>query len=758
MFVTQTATAYQLSVTKTPRLLILGGGAVISEYYIPALYAMGYAEQAVIVDASASCVQLLKQKYPQMTVYQADFRQFIENLPEKDKFDAAIIALPNWLHEEATAKALNCGLHVLCEKPLALTRTACLELANHAEAVNRILAVGMVRRLLPSVSALHEALKQELIGKLIKIDIEDGSSYGWLSDSGAFFRPENGGVLADMGIHYLDIVEHLVGELTPVAYQDDYAGGVEANVEFHLRTISNIPVRVALSRTRSLRNTVVFQGEQGELILEKETFDACLWRSFASKLTARLQSTQPFLEDRPLTFESCFAEQFFQFVHAIQGNSTAYISATEAASAVRLIEWAYQHRNPYKQKHYPVLSSSFHCPEYSEPDITEISKRPKLSPAPVVVTGGTGFIGTNLVERLYELDFEQIAVPVRGYRTCAPVARFPVKLPLIDLLDYKQVKTSLTGTRYVFHLAYGRDGNKTSAITIEGTKNVVEAAIEAGVESVVILSTMYVFGHPNTTVPVNETWSYAPTGNEYGWTKAQMEQWCLKRAESSKSTRIVVLNPSCVYGPGGQTYTQMPVEMARQGIFCWVEGGKGIANYTFVNNLIDAMLLAANCSEANGERFLINDGTTTWREFISPLLGLLAEQPSYSKKQLQVFQNQLPHPTLIDVLKVIATEPRVMDTIRQTSLFQSVKPITEKLAPKFMQKARKQFKQSTPLTPVKENTNLLIPPAWLADLFSPTTTIFSSEKAQRILGWQPLVSLEQGQKITTAWLEYINLF
>ena len=151
----------------------------------------------------------------------------------------------------------------------------------------------------------------------------------------------------------------------------------------------------------------------------------------------------------------------------------------------------------------------------------------------------------------------------------------------------------------------------------------VEAAIAAGAESVVVLSTMYVYGHPEDAM-VDETWRYSPAGGAYGRTKRDMERWCLARAGSSHPTRLVILQPSCVYGPGGQTYTRLPLELARKGAFCWVSDGRGIANYSYVDNVVDAIVLAATSERAHGERFLINDGWCTWQEFLAPLLGPLA--------------------------------------------------------------------------------------------------------------------------------------
>src|SRR5205823_2530093 len=210
------------------------------------------------------------------------------------------------------------------------------------------------------------------------------------------------------------------------------------------------------------------------------------------------------------------------------------------------------------------------------------------------------------------------------------------RLARVDLLDRDAVRRSVRGARYVFHLAYGRDGSDAARVTVRGTRNVVEAAAEAGAEAVVVLSTMYVFGHPDAAGEVGESWPYDPAGGEYGRSKARAERWCLRRAADSAKTRIVVLNPSCVYGPGGKTYTRLPVELARQGAFCWVEGGRGTANYCYVDNLVDAIMRAAASVPAHGRRMIVNDGTCSWRDFLRPLLGPWADRlPSYTRAELR---------------------------------------------------------------------------------------------------------------------------
>jgi nucleoside-diphosphate-sugar epimerase len=380
------------------------------------------------------------------------------------------------------------------------------------------------------------------------------------------------------------------------------------------------------------------------------------------------------------------------------------------------------------------------------------------SPAPVVVTGGTGFIGGHLVERLYELGFGEVCVPVRNYQTCSEVARFPVKMPKVDLLDYRDVKKAVSGAKFVFHLAYGKEGYRAWRVTIKGSANVVNAAIECGAECVVILSTMYVFGHPDSASQVDESWHYQPAGGEYGHSKAKMERRCLRRSASSGATRIVILNPSCVYGPRGSAYTQLPIQMSKEGSFCWIEEGRGVANYNFIDNLIDAIILAAGCKDAHGQRFIINDGFCSWRDFLKPLLGDAgANLASFSKEEL-VDKNRQEPVGIKDIISHLANDLELIALINRLPLVGSSKKLLLRCSPKLRATFLDMQRPNPKLSWAKQSVlPATVPPVWLAELFGPTKTRFSSEKAKKVLGWRPLVSLEEGQEKTKGWLESIGL-
>ncbi len=688
------------------RLLILGGGGVTLEYYLPALHKLGLLDQTVVVDPHPWGLP------PGLTVWREDL-ETVKRRPAKElDFDAAVVALPNRLHEAAVEWALERGWNVLCEKPLALQSAACANLAAAAEKTGRRLAVNMIRRLFPSYRLSRAMIASGSIGELTRVAMSHGGAYAWPARSLAPFEPANGGVLADMGVHYLDLAAWFLGKLTPLEYRDDWRGGVEADLQFSLRSESGVPLRIELSRLRSLRDAVRFEGTDGAIEIHVNDLEGLTWErnGISARVTARMESKPTFID--------CFAEQLKALL-ADDGSEDA--SARHSIETMALIEWAYATR--------------------------EARAQVQPNPEPVCVTGGTGFIGGKLVQRLAELGFSDILVPVRRPNNCAGVARFPVRLITLDLMDEDAVRNALRGRGWVFHLAYGRDGTGQDTVTVDGTKNIVNAAIDTGCKGVVVLSTMAVIGKPNGEV--DESAPYRPAYGKYGASKAAMEKWCLERAKTSRTTRIVVLNPSCVYGPDGPTYTELPAVLAGKGGFCWIDDGKGNANYLYVENLVDAILAATTVPDAHGQRFLINDGTTSWKRFLGPIVESWREQiPSYSLRELRDLAKQAARSrgSVVSAVRTALRDEEVRAELRDLTITRWLKKF---VPPEVIGPSGQTFQHST-----TKNGSPAVPPVWLSELFGPCGTTILSRKAEKVLGWRPRVSLEQGQRNCRAYLDW----
>jgi predicted dehydrogenase/nucleoside-diphosphate-sugar epimerase len=722
------------------RLLVLGGGAVVAEYYLAAFQGLGWQDGVWVSDPSPASLARLTAQWPHLKTLQLDFESAIDRAPSLG-VQAIVVALPNALHEPAVSLALDRGFDVLCEKPLALTRAACERLTCQAERTGRVLAVGMTRRYLPAVGALKRVIAAGWLGDIEAVEGEDGHDFAWSSESGIYAQAKNAGVLANVGIHTIDLVQHLCGPLTPRRYADDWRGGVEANATFELETAGGAPVQLKFSNTRALAKGLTIRGRRGEVTLTAD-LQRARYRTADGEVLADVSLATAYRYGRwPHRYESAFRDEFCDFASAVVHRHAELATAREAAATAALIDWAYTHH----------ISESRTAPSSAR------SSAADLRAGRIMITGGAGFVGGHLIEALVESGFDDVIVPVRSFHRSANAWRFPVRVERGNVLDRSRMRELMQGCRYVFHLAYGRDGANPERVTIEGTQNVVEAGIDAGVECIVVLSTTSIFGDPGGAEPADETSAYAPPQRPYEIGKTAAERWTLERAASETRTRIVVLSPSNVYGPQGTAFTELPARLLQDGHFCWIEGGCGVANYVHVRNLIDAVLIAAGRPEAHGHRFIISDGWTTWRSFYTELFGdAVAQLPSYSRADLIAFGRKVT-PSLRDVARSVVGNGELWRLVREHPRLSRTKAMFERVTPRLYRRVkdsrRRSEGQQSP-----DTGRPSVPPLFLDDLFGVTHTRFSSEKARRMLGWRPMVDLSTGQAESRAWLVDVGLF
>ena len=121
--------------------ILLGGGGVTAEYYLPALAIRGMLAKTVVVDASEENLRPLEQTFQGILPICGNFQDaFVACAPNaRERGAKAVVALPNHLHVDAVRAALTNGFHVLCEKPLALHAEDCTQLRAFADSEARLL-------------------------------------------------------------------------------------------------------------------------------------------------------------------------------------------------------------------------------------------------------------------------------------------------------------------------------------------------------------------------------------------------------------------------------------------------------------------------------------------------------------------------------------------------------------------------------------------------------------------------------------------
>jgi predicted dehydrogenase len=331
--------------TSKVRLAVVGCGAVAQIHHLPAIVASDRVEAAVLVDADEKRARALAGRFgvPEVTT---DFTV----LP--GKVEAAVVALPNSLHAPVSIELLRRGVHVLVEKPMAMSVRECDAMIDAARAGRAVLAVGLDFRFFDASLLVRNLLRDGLLGEIRRFDLRQGVVPRWPFATDFLLKKEmaGGGVLADFGVHVLDLLLWWLGELSVVEYRDDALGGVESDCEMVLARsgaadVSNVTGTVEISRTRNLRNTCIFEGERATLEAGIWDSDPEIRLSIADREVA-LAGHARRAGGGGLNFADVFVRQIDDFARAIRLRREPLVSGAEGRRSQALIEACYERRQP----------------------------------------------------------------------------------------------------------------------------------------------------------------------------------------------------------------------------------------------------------------------------------------------------------------------------------------------------------------------------------------------------------------------------
>ncbi len=250
-------------------------------------------------------------------------------------------------------------------------------------------------------------------------------------------------------------------------------------------------------------------------------------------------------------------------------------------------------------------------------------------PEAAFVTGGSGFIGGRLVERLVD-EGHSVRALARSDAAAERVAELGAEPVRGDLDDRASLATGAAGTEVAFHLAahLGEWGpwEEFEQGNVEGTRNALAACKEAGVKRFVHCGTEAALMAGEPLVRVDETAPLRPDSRApYPATKAKAEQ--AVRSASREGFETIVLRPRFVWGKGDTTLLPEMVATVESGRFAWIGGGRNVTETTHVGNVVEGLLLAARKGRA-GEVYFVTDGEpVVFREFVTALLRTQDVEP-----------------------------------------------------------------------------------------------------------------------------------
>ena len=248
-----------------------------------------------------------------------------------------------------------------------------------------------------------------------------------------------------------------------------------------------------------------------------------------------------------------------------------------------------------------------------------------------LVTGATGFVGSALARRLVEAG-----EPVRILRRAGSRldllgdASDHVEHAIGDVTDVESVVRATEGAETVFHvaavIAFGRRASaQLREVNVQGTANVVNAALDAGVGRLVHTSSIAALGRPAKATVLDESaaWTPSPYNTAYARSKRDAEREVQRGV--AEGLDAVVVNPALVWGPGRSGEGTMAIaERLAAGRLPLAPPGT-----TSVVDVRDVLsgLVAARDRGQSGERYLLSAETLPWTEILARLADALGVEP-----------------------------------------------------------------------------------------------------------------------------------
>lgn len=377
----------------------------------------------------------------------------------------------------------------------------------------------------------------------------------------------------------------------------------------------------------------------------------------------------------------------------------------------------------------------------------------------IAIVGASGFVGAALIERLYFDEawkdrFEFVAF-IHGFGNAARLARLPVKLEPLDLLDPQRVRSALAGFDAVVNCTRG-----DAALMLKGLGNLGGAMEHNRVRKFIHLSSVSIYGDDPAPESAHENALPSPRRSAYGDIKLAQDEMVMNLHR--RGVPSIILCPSNIGGP----YSGLIVDAIAKlvaGDIVLVDEGRYPTNVVHVDNLVEAILAALQSDTGWGERYFVNEAEpVTWKQFFQDLAGMLGmkgEFPLVSREEVLRHMEGSGTPARAGFRSqagaLLSTEFR--EGISVVPAFKSMndgaKRVLTSLSPIWQERIRRRIARPIIIHPVRESRSLehKLTTVQIRRVYHSPAKIVSQ------LGCKPLLDHSRGMETTRRWLEFANL-
>jgi UDP-N-acetylglucosamine 3-dehydrogenase len=266
---------------KKIRVGVIGCGSIAQHRHLPEYQVNPNVELVAVCDINQERALEVAEKYGVLSYTS------YEELLKSAEVDAVSVCTPNYLHAPITIAALEAGLHVLCEKPMATSKKEAEAMIGAAEKNGKKLMIGHNQRFVPSHQKARQLIANGEVGRIysFRTAFGHGGPEGWSIDGkdSWFFEKEKAfvGAMGDLGVHKTDLLRYVLGEeiVEVGAFVETNAkdfADVDDNAVCVLKTESGIIGTLAASwaYTSKEDNSTIIYGEKAILRLEDDPINS----------------------------------------------------------------------------------------------------------------------------------------------------------------------------------------------------------------------------------------------------------------------------------------------------------------------------------------------------------------------------------------------------------------------------------------------------------------------------------------------------
>jgi nucleoside-diphosphate-sugar epimerase len=360
----------------------------------------------------------------------------------------------------------------------------------------------------------------------------------------------------------------------------------------------------------------------------------------------------------------------------------------------------------------------------------------------VAIIGAGGFVGGRLAEYLLLHDLATVRPITRSFKGHARLSRFVLDARIADATSESALTPHLKGCDTVYHCVVG--GHETIVASVEAA---YRAAAAAGVRRLVYLSSAVVHGDDPAPGTDEDTPLIKDQPFAYNVSKVIAESR-LEELRQDGRVETVVLRPCIVFGPRSQWWTAQIAKELLAGSAYLIDGGSGICNTVYIDNLVNAMWLAAIRPEAANQTFLITDGErVTWRELYESVATALDMDLS-----------GVPSVDAATVAAGVRAEEKKQraDRARSTLFWQMARPLMSSAIKGVL--LRLYDVPAHPPRPAPPASAAVIKPPPVVDReiasLQSWRYVLPILRARTLLGYEPRFTFADGAKRTAEWLRF----